>query len=147
MQLREARRVELADFAAMERQADTADYLLPDALNDHQAAFDRGGVIYLAIEADEGSVAGFILLAPEDGGDNVEFRRIVVRDKGRGTGQRAIRLLEDWCRENLPCRRIWLDVFEFNARGRHVYEKLGYRRFDARELDGQTLCFYEKRFV
>ena len=143
MQLREARRAELADFVAMERQADTAGFILPAALADHQAAFDRGDVIYLAID-DHDALAGFILLAPEGDGDSVEFRRIVVCDKGRGAGQRAIRLLDDWCREQLRCRRIWLDVFEFNARARHVYEKLGYRRFDTRDLDGKVLCFYEK---
>ncbi len=131
----------------MERQADAAGFILPGTLTDHQAAFDGRGVTYLAIEADDASLAGFILLAPEAGGDSVEFRRIVVRDKGRGAGQRAIRLLEDWCREHLQCRRIWLDVFEFNARGRHVYEKLGYRRFDGRDLDGKTLCLYEKRLA
>jgi RimJ/RimL family protein N-acetyltransferase len=42
-------------------------------------------------------------------------------------------------------RRIWLDVFEHNARGRHVYEKLGYRRFDSGELDGKPLLLYEKQ--
>ncbi len=143
MQLREARRAELADFVAMEQQADAAGFILPAVLADHQAAFDRGELIYLAID-DRETLAGFILLAPEADGDSVEFRRIVVRDKGRGVGQRAIRLLEDWCRERLRCRRIWLDVFEFNTRARHVYEKLGYRRFDTRDLDGKSLCFYDK---
>lgn len=146
MRLREARRVELADFVAMERQADTAGFILPAELAEHEAAFDRGEVIYLAID-DDAVLAGFILLAPESGGDSVEFRRIVVRDKGRGAGQWAIRLLEDWCRERWQSRRIWLDVFEFNKRGRHVYEKLGYRQFDSRDLDGTTLCFYEKRLA
>ncbi len=131
----------------MERHADAAGFILADTLADHRSAFDRRGVIYLAIEADDASLAGFILIAPEAGGDGVEFRRIVVRDKGRGVGQQAIRLLEVWCREHLQSRRIWLDVFEFNARGRHVYEKLGYRQFDARDLDGKTLCFYEKRLA
>ena len=131
----------------MERQADAAGFILPNTLTDHRAAFDRRGVVYLAIEADDASLAGFILIAPEADGDSVEFRRIVIRDKGRGAGQQAIRLLEDWCREHLQCRRIWLDVFDFNARGRYVYEKLGYRQFDARDFDGKTLCFYEKRLA
>lgn len=146
MQLREARRAELADFAEMEQQADAAGFVLPAELTDHQAAFDRGEVIYLAID-DRESLAGFVLLAPEAGGDSVEFRRIVVRKKGRGAGQRAILLLADWCRKHLQSQRIWLDVFKFNARARHVYEKLGYRRFDARDVDGRTLCCHEKRLA
>ena len=127
----------------MERQADTAGFILPEELTEHRAAYDRGDVVYLAI-VDRDALAGFILLAPEADGDSVEFRRIVVRDKGQGHGQRAIRLLDDWCRKQPGCGRIWLDVFEFNTRARHVYEKLGYRQFDARDRDGQTLCLYEK---
>ncbi len=138
MRLREARRAELADFAAVERQADAAGFILPAELTDHEAAYDRRDVIYLAIEADDAGLADFILLAPAAGGDSVEFRRTVVRDKDRGAGRRAIRVLEGWCRENLHNRHIWL------ARGRHVHEKLGYRQFDLREFDGKVLCFYEK---
>lgn len=143
MRLREARRAELAAIAEMERQADAAGFVLPTDPAQHQADFDRDDLVYLAIVVGE-ALAGFILLALDADGGSVEFRRIVVRDKNRGTGQRAIRLLDDWCREHLRCRRIWLDVFEFNRRGRHVYEKLGYRRFDVRELDGRRLLFYEK---
>lgn len=143
MQLREARRAELDDFVEMERQADTAGFILPAALAEHQAAFDRDEIVYLSIIVDR-ALAGFILLAVDDDATSIELRRIVVRDKNRGIGQQAIRQLDDWCRGLPQIRRIWLDVFEFNARGRHVYEKLGYRHFDTGQLDGKALCYYEK---
>ena len=143
MQLREARRGELGDFVDMERQADTAGFILPAALAEHQAAFDRDEIVYLSIIVD-GVLAGFVLLALDDDAGSIELRRIVVRDKNRGIGQQAIRQLDDWCRVRAGIRRIWLDVFEFNARGRHVYEKLGYRQFETGQVDGKTLCLYEK---
>jgi RimJ/RimL family protein N-acetyltransferase len=56
----------------------------------------------------------------------------------------AITLMEDFCRLQLALTRVWLNVFEFNHRGIHVYEKLGYRYFKSTELDGKVLLYYEK---
>ena len=55
-----------------------------------------------------------------------------------------MRALETWCLETLRRKRIWLDVFDFNARGRHVYSGLGYRQFDQSDYRGRTLIFCEK---
>ena len=52
--------------------------------------------------------------------------------------------MEEYCRERLGRSRIWLDVFEFNQRGQHIYQKLGYRRFDQGEVEGKVLFFYDK---
>ena len=74
----------------------------------------------------------------------VEFRRIVVSCRGIGIGQAAIPAMEVYCREQLHCRRIWLDVFDSNPRGRHIYQKLGYRLFDTGELEGRKLLYMDK---
>jgi RimJ/RimL family protein N-acetyltransferase len=74
----------------------------------------------------------------------VEFRRVVVADKDKGIGQLAIAAMERFCRAELERKRIWLDVFESNHRGRHVYEKLGYQRFGESSHPGGKLLLYEK---
>ncbi len=53
-------------------------------------------------------------------------------------------LAERVCREEIGRRRIWLDVFDFNARAQRVYERCDYRQFKTGELDGKPLLFYEK---
>ena len=52
--------------------------------------------------------------------------------------------MEDYCRSRFNSRRIWLDVFAFNARGIHVYNKLGYQQFKSGEYESKTLLYMEK---
>lgn len=127
----------------MEQDVDTAPYILPTTLQQHRQALARDDTIYLSIN-DNGVLSGYFILVLDADGSSIELRRIVIANRGRGTGQRAMRALETWCLETLQRRRIWLDVFDFNTRGRHVYSKLGYDRFDQRDYQGKQLLFYEK---
>lgn len=143
IELRATRIVELQLFFAMEQDADTHSYILPYSLQQHRQEFEREDIVYLSIYAlDE--LAGFFILKLDSDHSSVEFRRVVIANKGQGIGQSAIRAMEDYCRYQLQRHRIWLDVFEFNQRGQHIYEKLGYRLFDSGDLDGKKLLFYQK---
>ena len=135
---------QLSAFVEMERDDDTAQYILPTSLEQHQANFALAGISYLAIMQQE-ELAGYFILAPEADSDSVEFRRIVIAHKGKGIGQQAIPEMEKFCIRTLNCKRIWLDVYDFNSRGIHLYEKLGYRRFDQYDLEGKRLFLYEKQ--
>jgi RimJ/RimL family protein N-acetyltransferase len=75
------------------------------------------------------------------------LRRIVVVDKGKGVGRAAISAMEVYRRDRLRRRRIWLDVFESNLRGRQVYDRLGYRLIDNGELRGQKLLLLKKNIA
>ena len=123
--------------------ADTTGFILPYSLERHQSEFTKPDIVYLSI-LNAGELAGFFMLAPDPDNTSVEFRRIVVAQKGIGLGQAAIHAMEDYCREHLGRSRIWLDVFEFNQRGQHIYEKLGYRRFAKSEIENNVLFFYDK---
>jgi RimJ/RimL family protein N-acetyltransferase len=46
---------------------------------------------------------------------------------GRGYGTEATRLMVAHAFETLNLNRVWLHVFEFNARGLRAYEKAGFR--------------------
>ena len=54
-------------------------------------------------------------------------------------------VMERYCRDALDAGRIWLDVYEDNAVGIHIYEKMGYARFKAERVGARRLFFYEKR--
>ncbi len=143
IEIRESENGELERFCQMERAADTREYITVSTLQQHRQEFARADIVYLSIYSDD-ALAGYIILALEGDGETVEFRRIVVADKGKGTGRAAILAMETYCRDRLRRRRIWLDVFESNHRGRHVYEKLGYRLFETGELRGQKLLLLQK---
>ena len=135
---------DLSQFAEMEQEAETSNFIIPYSLKEHQNKFSEPHVIYLRITNDD-VIVGFFILALDADGCSIEFRRIVVSDKGKGIGQAAIRQMEGFCRDE-PCRsRIWLDVFEHNQRGRHIYEKFGYKRYGKSEFIGKPLLLYEKR--
>ena len=137
---------QLPQFVEQEKNADTAAYILPTTLEQHQDNFTCDEITYLQI-VNQDTVIGYFILALDADPASIEFRRIVVFEKGRGIAQIAIPLMEEYCRLNIPRPRIWLDVYDFNSRGIHLYEKLGYRRFDQREHQGKRLFFYDKKLA
>jgi RimJ/RimL family protein N-acetyltransferase len=61
------------------------------------------------------------------GSSSVNFRTLIGpagRDRGLGTD--ATRLLLEYAFEHAQLHRVSLEVFEFNPRARHVYEKVGF---------------------
>lgn len=143
VRLEKASKADATLFTAMEEPEDTAEFILPCGFEAHARNLENPDLVHLRIIADE-RVVGYFVLSPDLDGDSVEFRRIVVADKGRGIGQCAIGLMEQYCRDRLGRSRIWLDVFEHNARGRHVYEKLGYSRTGETEYSGVRALVYKK---
>jgi GNAT superfamily N-acetyltransferase len=65
--------------------------------------------------------------------------------RGQGVGTAVMRKAEDWSRAR-GLTGIWLDTFEFQARG--FYEKLGFQVFGTIEdhPKGRTRYFMRKRF-
>ena len=50
------------------------------------------------------------------------------KDRDRGLGTEAIRILLEYAFEDLELNRVGLSVFEFNETAIHAYEKLGFER-------------------
>lgn len=82
----------------------------------------------LAIVAN-GIVVGEIVLNEWDEILNICNLRILMdpAHANFGYGSEAIQLLLDYAFGTLGLHRIELDVFDFNPRARHVYEKLGFK--------------------
>jgi RimJ/RimL family protein N-acetyltransferase len=130
-------------FAALEQAPDTREYVAAYPEAEHRRKMDDPDLIYLRI-LDHGEVVGFFILALDPDGRSIEFRRVVIAPERRGIGQAAIRAMEDFCRVELRRPRIWLDVFEDNHRGRHIYQKLGYQHYGQGSYDGRPLLLYHK---
>ncbi len=134
----------------MSAAGDARGFIVPGTPERFRSDYADPEIRYLSIVGTrpgpgEGELAGYLILVLGSDGASVECRRIVVGRKNRGIGKRAMRLLDRYCREVLDRRRIWLDVYDFNTRGRRVYESSGYRFTGKAERDGKTLLFYEKR--
>lgn len=64
-------------------------------------------------------------------------------DQGHGLGTDMLRALLAFGFGSLRLERIWLDVYDFNPRARHVYERVGF----ATEGVLRHAVFRENRFV
>ncbi len=141
--LRESEEREIPRFCEMDQQVHAKDFIIATTLETHRQNFAAENIVYLSILEGGDVLAGYFILVREPG-NSVEFRRILVGQGFLGIGQEAIGIMEQFCWSELGARRIWLDVFEDNARGMHIYEKLGYRYFSSDGFDGRKLFYYEK---
>lgn len=142
--LRQSTSKELEIFDVMDRQDHARRFVIQTGLGQHQQYFDDPRITYLSIENSRGEFCGYFILVLETETGSVEFRRILIDQKKRGIGQAAIAEMENYCKNEFNVKRIWLDVFEDNKIGLHIYEKLGYERFGEEQVAGRTLYFYEK---
>ncbi len=83
----------------------------------------------LAIVArDSGRCAGEVVLNELDRPNRACNLRIMITpgQVGRGLGSEAIALLLEHAFDTVGLHRISLEVYDFNPRARHVYDKLGF---------------------
>lgn len=128
----------------MELQSHAKAFINGTDLAVHESDFDNNQIIYLSIEHSEKGLAGYFILSTTPGDTTIEFRRILIDQHLCGVGQIAIGLMESYCREILKASQIWLDVYEDNHKGKHIYEKLGYEFFEEAEFEGRKLLYYKK---
>ena len=142
--LRPSKREELEIFDEMDRQDHARNFVIQTGLGTHQKYFIDPKITYLSIENSSGEFCGYFILVLEPDTESVEFRRILIDQKKRGIGQAAISEMESYCKNEFNVKRIWLDVYEDNEIGIHIYEKMGYERFKEKLVEGRKLYFYEK---
>jgi RimJ/RimL family protein N-acetyltransferase len=82
----------------------------------------------IALLADERPVGSIDLHAVDltNGGAGLGILIGDPADTSQGYGSDAIRALLGFAFRELRLQRVWLDVYDDNARGRHVYERIGF---------------------
>ena len=113
---------------ALEQEAENSSFIIPYPLSRHQQVIEDPDEEHLSIFSHDGQMLGFIILAGlKNPHQSLEFRRIVIREKGKGWGRLALKAVKQYCFEKLHCHRLWLDVFSFNERARKLYLSEGFR--------------------
>ena len=129
--LRPSARADLDYITALERRDDNREHIGQWSDWEHLGAIERrNGRSHWVIERD-GERAGFLIAydcRPRDAGFYV--KRILIDRKDAGTGSAALEWFVNraFAQKGTSC--VWLMVREANVRGQHVYEKLGFTRFD-----------------
>lgn len=97
-----------------------------DELATHQSRLRDPDCQYWIAE-DQGAAAGHVILRGiQSPSRSVELMRIVVAEPGRGLGRRVLEAVIAKVFHELSAHRLWLDVYEHNARARHVYCSVGF---------------------
>ncbi|MBD0708991.1 MULTISPECIES: GNAT family N-acetyltransferase [unclassified Streptomyces] len=83
----------------------------------------------VVVERATGAVVGEVVLNEwDEPNESCAFRICFTpAGTGRGLGTEATRLILGHAFEGLGLHRVWLEVYAFNPRARHIYEKAGFR--------------------
>ncbi|MEU7612848.1 GNAT family protein [Micromonospora sp. NPDC049204] len=105
-----------------------------------------------------GALVGEVVLNCHDpDARSVSFRTLIGPEgRDRGLGTEATRLLLGYAFGQLEMHRVGLEVFDFNPRARHVYEKVGFvhegtrrhaLRFDDDWIDAHDMSILEHEWA
>ena len=131
VRLRRSAPDDLAFVTALERHPDNRDWIGQWSDDEHLAAIaGKQAREHWIIERDGESAGYLVAYDCRAAGAGVYVKRILVKDKSRGTGRAALALfIEEASRRFAPVA-VWLIVHETNARALKVYRSLGFERFE-----------------
>ncbi len=123
-----ARAEDARAIAELEHRPENAPFIWARSEAEHRELMTDPDVRYLRIEDDAGVFIGFVQVTGlSEASGSVRLRRIVMDTPGRGLGARALLAICALVFDEWGMERVWLDVFEDNARARHLYESFGFR--------------------
>ena len=117
------------------------EYVASNALSIVQSVYEDGWVVK-AIEH-EGELIGFTMFGFNEEEDFYELCRIMIGKpyQSKGYGTQAIRMVLDEMKARFGCKEVYLSTDPENVRGKHVYEKVGFRS-EHEMLDDEELYKY-----
>jgi diamine N-acetyltransferase len=125
IKLRKTQNADLDYVLLAEHCEDNSEFVIPWKREQHVQALNDRNCAHLIAEA--GRRVGYVILTGLlDPNKSIEFRRIVITDKGHGYGTAALNLVKTLAFETYKAHRLWLDVKEQNHRARSVYQKAGF---------------------
>ena len=141
MFLRVATPEDIPAILALERTPMASEFVGQWSEERHHATLTGGDARYYLSQTDRGEVQAYaILRGIQEDSRAIELKRIVVAVPERGLGRKILTELIRIAFRELGAHRFFLDVFEDNARARHLYESLGFQNEgvmrDAARRDG-----------
>ena len=128
MLLRLATSSDLDAIVALERTPVAREFVGQWSEDRHRATLDSTDARYYVSETEAAEIQAYaILRGLREDSHAIELKRIVVAVPGRGLGRRILQELQRIAFLELGAHRLFLDVFEDNARARYLYETLGFR--------------------
>ena len=147
MRLRPATPADIPQILGIEQLPASRQFVGQWSEERHRATLAGPDARYFVVDSEAGEVEAYAILRGfAEASNAIELKRIAVRTTERGLGRRFLRELLRMVFEDLKAHRLFLDVFESNARARRLYESLGFVYEgvlrEAARVDGQyhSLC-------
>lgn len=127
--LRKTGEDDLQFVISAEREQDNAQYVGQWTREQHLNALENEDTLHLIVEdSNTTKPVGYVIMAGlQNPNNNVEFRRIVICNKGNGMGRETLRLIKKVAFEELGAHRLWLDVRSKNLRAQNLYKSGGFK--------------------
>src|SRR6266498_4463340 len=112
-------------YLAAEHSEENRLFVIPWSREKHLQALSDPDLAHLIVQAE--TKIGYVILAGLlEPNQSIEFRRVVITEKGRGYGKATVGLVKELAFETYKAHRLWLDVKEQNHHARAVYEATGF---------------------
>lgn len=126
--LRPTTEADLDMILRLESDPENSEFIRQWSRKRHLDSMADSSIAHLVIETagSKRAVGYIILLGLQDPDENIEFKRIVIAEKGRGYGRQAVRLVKQFAFEKQRCHRLWLEVMDHNIRAYALYDSEGF---------------------
>jgi diamine N-acetyltransferase len=118
---------DVPQIVAIEQIPEYRHYIGAWSAEEHLRAMAAADNAYFVVRGDA-AVEGFVILQGiQSEHHSVHLKRIAVRTSNRGFGRMLLEYAIARAFLHHEAHRLWLDVFETNARARRMYEGYGFR--------------------
>lgn len=125
--LRSSAKEDLDFILKLESHSENSKFITGWSAEKHLSAQSNEDFCHSMILSDS-KVVGFVILAGlKNSHRSIEFMRIVVAEKEKGVGRKAVRAVKKLCFDKLNAHRLWLDVKTFNERAKYLYTSEGFK--------------------
>jgi RimJ/RimL family protein N-acetyltransferase len=128
MRIRAAVPGDIPQIVAIEQIPEFRSYIGAWSAEEHGRTMADADAEYFVALSDQQVLHGFaILQGLNSEHHSIHLKRLAVQTPNRGLGRTLLEFVTERVFLHHRAHRFWLDVFETNARARHIYEGYGFR--------------------
>lgn len=126
--VRNTKEEDLSFVIDSERQQENEQYVGQWSKDQHRNSLFQEDILHLIVEdKSTNKPVGYVIIAGlTNPNQNVEFKRFVISQKGKGFGRETLKLVKKIAFESLNAHRLWLDVRAKNKVAQKLYKSEGF---------------------